>query len=327
MSAFTVERYGPARKAQWDQFVAASKNGTFLFFRDYLEYHRDRFVDASLLVLDERGQVAALLPASRHGDVVKSHGGLTYGGLVTGDAMTLPTMLEVLEALLGHLKADGVASLDYRPVPAPYHRQPAGEDLVAMFLLGAALGRRSALTVLQPASRLPFQERRRRGVKKATAAGITVGPHADLAGYWALLGEVLRQTHGAAPVHSLAEMQQLQGRFPDHIKLVGAHRDGRLVAGVLIYESATVARAQYIAAGDEGKELQALDLLFHVLLTETYAAKPWFDFGTSERHGPTAIQKGLLEQKEGFGARVVPQDGYLVDLARFVPGALRGALT
>ena len=46
---FEIRRYTEADKAAWDAFVAQSKNGTFLFFRDYMDYHRDRFDDHSLM--------------------------------------------------------------------------------------------------------------------------------------------------------------------------------------------------------------------------------------------------------------------------------------
>jgi hypothetical protein len=38
-----VERYTGAARGLWDGFVRDSRNGTFLFFRDYMEYHQDRF--------------------------------------------------------------------------------------------------------------------------------------------------------------------------------------------------------------------------------------------------------------------------------------------
>lgn len=44
-----MTRYTPALKAEWDAAVEASRNGTFLFRRDYLEYHADRFPDCSYL--------------------------------------------------------------------------------------------------------------------------------------------------------------------------------------------------------------------------------------------------------------------------------------
>ena len=46
-----------------------------------MEYHADRFTDYSLLVYDGN-KLLALLPANRSGDVLYSHAGLTYGGVI-----------------------------------------------------------------------------------------------------------------------------------------------------------------------------------------------------------------------------------------------------
>lgn len=46
--------YEEGYAATWDQFVRESRNGTFLFQRPFMEYHKDRFEDASLLFLDEK---------------------------------------------------------------------------------------------------------------------------------------------------------------------------------------------------------------------------------------------------------------------------------
>src|SRR6476620_2629490 len=66
-------------KAEWDSHVARSRAPHFLFYRDYMDYHADRFADASLLLYD-RHSLIALLPANRDGNVIRSHGGLTFGG-------------------------------------------------------------------------------------------------------------------------------------------------------------------------------------------------------------------------------------------------------
>ena len=59
---FEIERYTPAKKDEWDQFVRQSKNGTFLFLRDYMDYHSDRFADFSLVARDGE-KIIAVLPA------------------------------------------------------------------------------------------------------------------------------------------------------------------------------------------------------------------------------------------------------------------------
>lgn len=307
--------YAAEGRHEWDDFVGRSKNGTFLFRRDYMEYHADRFVDASLVVRDDDGSVAALLPAHRVGDEVVSHGGLSFGGLVTSADMKVPRMLDVMTAVLARLRTDEARALVYKAVPAIYHHLPADEDLYALFLCDAVLRRRSALAVVGRDARGSTQERRRRGARKAQRAGVRVAESADLAGYWTLLTNVLAAQHDARPVHSLEEMQRLRDAFPAEIRLFAATRDDALLAGVLVYRSARVAHAQYIAAGDEGRALGALDLLFAELLDVHFADIPWFDFGSSDEHGGRTLNRGLIDQKEGFGARAVAQDTYVVDVA------------
>ena len=102
-----IEVYSPSRRESWDAFVRRSKNGTFLFFRDYMEYHGDRLVDHSLLLWDDKAELIALLPANRRGADLESHAGLTYGGFVTDERMKVPRMLEVFRRTLEFLRAEG----------------------------------------------------------------------------------------------------------------------------------------------------------------------------------------------------------------------------
>ena len=126
----TIARYGSDRKAEWDGFVRNSKNGTFLFLRDYMDYQADRFRDHSLLFYyDEK--LIALLPAnSREGESegsfsLVSHGGLTYGGLVMSPDTTAHKVCEIFQALLAYLKERGCTELIYKAVPHIYHRMAA----------------------------------------------------------------------------------------------------------------------------------------------------------------------------------------------------------
>ena len=322
-----VERYQEAGKPAWDDFVHRSKNGTFLFERDYMDYHRDRFEDYSLVIADDDGRASALLPANiREGSVV-SHGGLTYGGFVTDEQMKLPKMLAVFEATLRFLQEKSVKRLVYKTVPHIYHRAAAAEDLCALFLGNASLARRGVLAVVQNAHRLPIQERRRRGARKATKNRVAVRQSADFDTYWEILTERLRQAYDTRPVHDVNEIRSLRQRFPDNIKLFAAYREQTMLAGVIIYESPTVAHAQYIAGNEESRDLGALDLIFEELLTKYYSTKPFFDFGTSDEKEGRLVNRGLIDQKEGYGARVVAHDHYELDLASWEPGQLMEALT
>ncbi len=317
-----VERYADSDRAEWDRFVARSKNGIFQFQRNYMDYHRDRFADHSLMIYDD-ARLIALLPANLSGATLESHGGLSYGGFVTDSRMTAPLMLRVFGAALAVCRAQGIETLRYKAMPPIYQRIPAQEDLYALFRCGAQVIDRRAISVIDSRARIPFQERRRRGIARARKAGLHVCRSDELLPiYWALLTETLQERHHAEPTHSLAEMARLQAAFPQAIQLYVCAQEEEVIAGVLVYETVTVARAQYIASNPTGQALGALDLIFDHLLNQVFRDKPYFDFGTSNHPVSGALNLGLIEQKEGFGARAVAQDIYQLDLTRWTPEVL-----
>jgi Acetyltransferase (GNAT) domain len=311
--SLTIRRYDQSLQRIWDDFVQRSKNGTFLFLRGYMEYHSDRFEDFSLLVLED-DKLVALFPANRSDDEVRSHQGLTYGGLVTDDRMTTPLMLDVFTALMSHLRSQRVRRLYYKTIPTIYCRLPAEEDRYALFLANAALYRRDVLSVVSRTSNAPIQSRRRRGAAKALREGVVVGKSEDWDGFWQLLTQTLQARFEVTPVHSPSEIKQLRGRFPENIGLYLAMLGSEILAGVVIYESTQVAHSQYIASSSKGRETGALDMLFMHLLEVTVAAKLFFDFGISNEEEGQVLNRGLIEQKEGFGARAVVHDFYRLDL-------------
>lgn len=318
-----VEPYAPSLAAEWDAFVRSARNGTFLHERAFVGYHADRFPDASLLVREEDGSLSAVLPATARDGLVSSHRGLTYGGLLVAPKTRSEGVLRAFEAVLQHYAAAGQHTFVYRPVPWIHAALPCEEDRYALHLAGAVPSRRTLCTIVPVAARPPVQERRLRGAKKAEKAGASVSESTDLPGYWALLEGVLHATHGAKPVHSLAEIETLAAAFPRRIRLFTVQVADRLVAGTLIFETDRVARSQYIGANEEGKSLGALDLLFSKLLAGPFADKPFFDFGGSD--GATGLNVGLVEQKEGFGGRSVAFDELTVSLASYRAGSVAAA--
>lgn len=308
-----VERFTPAERGEWDWFVADAKNGVFLFFRDYMEYHSERFVDHSLLFRDD-GALVAVLPANERDGEIASHGGLTFGGIISGPRMTTPSMLAVFEALRSYLRGCGVRRLVYKAVPHIYHDVPAEEDLYALFAGGARLFRRDVSSTVQMSSRLPVAKGRKSSVNVARRNGVVVGRSEDLHGFMALEAEHLARRYGTRPVHTGEEIAMLAGCFPDNIKLFTATRDGALMAGAVIYESRQVAHAQYIAASEDGKRLCAHDLVMDHLLNEVYPAKRFFDFGISTEQGGQVLNAGLVANKESFGARATVYDFYELDV-------------
>jgi len=309
----TIARYSQADQQAWDSFVAAAKNAVFLFQRAYMEYHRDRFVDHSLLILQE-DRLLAVLAANVKEDVLYSHGGLTFGGIVCDQRMKTSTMLEIFTALRGYLASQGIRKVVYKPVPHIYHMLPAEEDLYALFIHGARLMRRDVSSTIFMQERLSLGKGRKWSAKQAKKSGLEVKQTQDFLGFMAIEEENLRKKYGTKPTHSGPELALLAGRFPDNIKLFGSYRQDTLVGGMVVYESKRVAHAQYIAATDEGRDLRALDGIVDVLLTETYASKPYFDFGISTENQGRYLNAGLIANKEGHGGRAIAYDFYEMEI-------------
>jgi hypothetical protein len=302
-------------KKQWDIFVEQAKNGLFLFFRDYMDYHADRFADASLMFY-EGAHLFALLPASIHNGVLSSHAGLTFGGVLSDERMTVAGMLEVFERIVEHARSQRIKSLVYKAIPYPFCRLPAQEDLYALFRAGATLIRRDVSSVIKLATRLEFSSRRRRGLNKAAKERLSVSEGGRLESFMPILAQALER-HGVKPVHTLTEMQRLQSRFPQNIRLFSAlDNDSEMLAGTLVYEYGRVAHTQYIASSDRGRKLGALDLIVEHLVNHYYPSKAdYLSFGISTEKEGRVLNTGLCTQKEEFGARAVAHDFYSVDLA------------
>ena len=307
---FEIIRYTTDCKSEWNAFVASSKNGTFLFNRDYMDYHSDRFEDFSLMFYRE-GRLYGLMPANRKGDIFQSHAGLTYGGLVMDSQTTAAATVELFRELNDYLRDEGFRHVLYKCIPWMYHQMAAEEDLYAIArTCDARLQERDLGTVIIQRNTIRWERVRRRALNRAIAAGINVERSNDLAGFWEVLCDNLARTYNSKPVHTLAEIELLHSRFPENIVLYTAKKDGVILAGILLYVSTQVARAQYSSATPEGKQLGAIDIMYDRIIHEDYHHLPYFEFGTSAMADSNIINESLVFQKEGFGGRGICFDRY-----------------
>ncbi len=306
-----IKQYEPEDAAAWDAFVDASKNGTFLFRRAYMDYHGDRFTDFSLIFYDAKGNILALLPANLATDngtrTLFSHQGLTYGGFVLGAKATMSDVSDLFQTTVEYLRTNDIHTFHYKQMPVCYHLYPAQEDEYALWRMGATIdvcNISSAVELNDSYFALAREERRRRGMRRAVKAEYIIEETTNIVPFWRILETNLQERYGVRPVHTVGEMKRLMAAFPDEIKCFVANKGGQSEAGVLMYLSRMTAHAQYISASPTGKADGALDLLLTTLI-DKYAALNYryFDFGTSNEDGGRKLNSGLIAQKEGFGAR------------------------
>lgn len=311
---FEIRPYTAADAGEWNRFVEQSRQGTFLFNRGYMDYHSNRFCDCSLVV-GHKGHPCALLPANRSGDTAYSHQGLTYGGLLTSPKAKAADVMEMFGDINKWLQSQGFRHVVYKAMPWIYHRIPAEEDLYALTqVCHARLASREISSTILLQSRMRFEESRRSGIRKAQRCGITCRESDDLKSFWQILNDNLEAKYHKAPVHSLQELQLLQSRFPDRIRLFMAYQNEQPMGGTLVFDMGRVVHTQYISASPEGKREGALDLLFHYIINKVYAQRDILDFGKSTEDGGRWLNRNLIFQKEGFGGRGVCYDTYEYDL-------------
>lgn len=305
MCDISIVRYNSEYKDQWNSFVEKAKNGLFLHNRNYMDYHSDRFTDHSLLFYSDDSLIA-LLPANEKNSMLVSHGGLTYGGLLTNTSIKQHTVNDCFEALLRYVGEVGIERIIYKPVPHVFHQQPAEEDLYALVRCGAKLTEVSASTVIDLQNPLKMPKGRKAQISRAIREGVEIKVLEEKQDYEAFIdleNEVLERRHGVQAVHTADELFLLHSRFPKNVHLYGALKDGKMIAGTVVFEYDQAVHTQYMASNDLGRTTGALDLAVSTVISNYREKKKWLDFGIStEEHG-TVLNEGLISQKEGFGGR------------------------
>lgn len=313
---YSVRFYMESDKEAWDNFVKNSVNGTFLHCRSYMDYHKDRFEDASLILFDEKNCILALLPANKKDQILYSHQGLTYGGLIHSLNINTAQVIDLFKTIVDFLLLKKYKSLYYKTIPRIYHKYPSDSDVYALFLQGATVSRRDTYSVIDfKSDDIPaLGSQRIRALKKATKAGVCVSESSEIEPFYLLLENVLMSRHEIKPTHSLDELKALKELFPENMHVYECCLEGELLAGILVYKNERTVHAQYIATSEEGQKYGALDFLFVEVINKYKKDFHYFSFGISNEDNGLYLNKGLVGQKEGFGARSIVHDHYFLNL-------------
>ena len=318
MGKYHVEKYSSIRYDLWNEFVANAKNATFLFHRDFMEYHQDRFEDYSLLAFDDAHELIAVLPANRVGETLFSHQGLTYGGIVIHEKTKLSDFISIAKSVFEYLNTQQFQKIIFKEIPTIYNQIPSDELQYLMFLMQGNLVRRDVLSVVDLKTKFSFSRDRKNGIKRGVKNDIIVKEESNFELFWnEILIPNLDQKFKTKPVHSLEEITFLKSKFPNNIRQFNVYKQGKIIAGTTVFESDFVAHSQYISADDSKNTTGSLDFLHNRLITYTFRNKKYFDFGISNENQGQNINQGLLFWKEGFGARTIVQNFYEIETKNY----------
>lgn len=314
---YNVIRYSQKYKTQWDDFVRHAKNATFLFYRDFMEYHSDRFEDFSLMVF-KKNKLWALLPANKDGQTLLSHQGLSYGGIIKSKDSNLNDLISIYYEILYFLKFKNFKTLSVKSLPIIYHDKINQEEVLIHNLLDATILRVDSYLVIDNSldKEIEINRNRKRALKKAQDFQLNFKKSDDLKEFWEkILTPNLRNRFNTNPTHTFEEIKKLKDFFPSQIQFYGVYEDEILRAGAVMFITNNVAHFQY-SSGDENRDNGALDLLFYSIV-ELFKDKKYISFGNSSEDNGRKINQGLLFWKESFDAESIVQTFYDINVNNF----------
>lgn len=286
-----------------------AKNATFLFQREFMEYHSDRFEDFSLMVFKDE-KLVAVLPANRKGNQLFSHQGLSYGSFVISKKIRISDYFNVVSTLLKWINTEGFLELTIKQLPFIYNKNLAEEFEYVLGEIDYSLVANNSYYVLDNLKEYKPNRNRTRAIKKAQKQMELVNSGMDL--FWeSILTKNLKDKFGVKPVHTYSEIAALQSKFPNEIKFYGAKEGIVLHAGVVLFITENVVHFQYSSGKEDRDETGALDFLFDAIIKK-YSNYKYISFGSSATDDTLKIDLGLAYWKESFGAYLMPQRTYTI---------------
>ena len=307
MENYSIVEYSSIYKNDWDKFVEIGEINSFLFKRDFIEYHKNRFIDNSLIIyLDEK--IIAIFPANLdENKSINSHLGLSYGGILFEPKTTLEKRKQVFFVVLKYLYERKINEINLKQIPLFFLDQIYNTKILE--IIDAKLIRSDIHSYIPKLSYCKPNNDRFKYIRKASRKNFKIvqSNHFDI--FWdKLLIPNLKNRHNVSPVHSIEEIILLSKNFPENIIFTGCYQNDILRAGNVIFLNDDIAHTQYIS-GDENRKDGSLDFLMHQTILKFNKTKK-FSFGSSSEKNGTKVNKGLLYWKDSFKSLRSSQNFY-----------------
>ncbi len=312
-----VRLYKSDDKELWNEFISSAKNATFLFNRDFMEYHKHRFEDYSLMCFD-KGKLIAVMPANLKDGIVYSHQGLTYGGVVVKPKIRFEKYILIFRTILKFFSVNKIQTIYIKDLPSIYSDTASEELEFIHFLLDSSLHQVDISSSIFNNNVRNISNSRLSGYKKGVGHNLSIIEDETLDSFWEeILIPNLLDKHNVSPTHNVQEISKLKKLFPNNIRQFNVYHNKKIVGGTTLFETEHVIHSQYISANSEKNTLGSLDFLYHELIFNVFKGKKIFDFGISTANSEKKINKGLLFWKEGFGARATAYKTFKINTSSY----------
>lgn len=316
---FRFELYRQEKEQEWDTFLEnQSVNGTFLQSRRFLNYHKEgRFVDASLMIYNQKNHLAAICPACEiHEDerrVFFSHKGTTFGGIVIDRKHYCAKYVTVLlQELKDYLRKEGYQEA-YLKMTSDIFAAVESDLFQYAFQYAGFTEYKELSTYVNFASYKEeilsnFAQGKRTNVHNCEKEGLIVRAlqtEDEIGEFYEILCENL-QKYDAKPVHTMEELLDLkENRLREECGFFGVYLKEEMLAGSMMFyfPKAGCAHTQYLAAKQAYNKLSPMTFLYYSMIREMrergYRNVSW---GTATEDLGQVLNMGLITSKEDFGS-------------------------
>jgi len=314
--------YSTDKSAEWDSFVLGqSVDGNFLQTRRFLSYHpKDKFVDASIMYYDNKGNLHAVIPAaaSYSTDGRKcffSHPGSTYGGIVIDKKMCRAKKMQgLLDELDEYLLQHHFQSAELK-FPPDIMWTHDGSALMEYMLTLNGFAELCELTTYIDYSHYPeptisnLSQGKRTNVHNCEKRGLEmrlIEPgSSSVIDFYRLLCDNLSK-YDTKPVHSLEELNLLSEKvLAGETEIVGIFDADLMIAGgwIFVFDNQQIAHTQYLCADSNYSKLSPMSYLYYCLV-ERYKDRGFkaLTWGISTEDAGRILNMGLTESKESYGS-------------------------
>jgi len=312
----SIEKFSNKDDEKWDNFIMNNSiNGTLLHSRKFLNYHKNKFSDYSLLI-KKCASIVAVVPAcevvEENKRIFYSHKGSTFGGIVINSVYNnishIDSVISILEQYLNEQGFDKVILKNTSEIFCNDNT-----SLLDYFYFKYGYSSYNELSLYIDFKKYDsiiennFSASKRRDLKYSLKYNLQfkiLKTDDEVNDFYKLL--VLSLTnHNTKPVHSLEELLDFKNsRLSDIVEFYGVYYKDNLIAGSMVFNfNNTVFHTQYLASDSVYSKYYPMNFLNYNLIREAYLNSfRFFSFGISTEKQGEILNTSLAQFKEGFGA-------------------------
>ncbi|MBD3343731.1 MAG: GNAT family N-acetyltransferase [Chitinivibrionales bacterium] len=237
MNTIEVVPYSSEQYDTWNEFVENSNNGTIFHRQDFLAYHPEGRFNFLHLMFYKKGELIAVLPGGKVGDMFKSPMGASFGGFVVNKHFGIEDADEIVKALIRYCSSQMIKEIYLTP-PMQIYCDLFNESVeYAMhynhFILISSLYS-SIIDFSHITGKESLSKNTRHKINKAINKGITIVQKNDFDVFYPILSKN-KEKFDARPTHSIDELKKIEEFLPGMMTLFMAYYEGQPVAGELLF--------------------------------------------------------------------------------------------